>query len=567
MLATTGRVRVLATSREPLGLPGEQVYPVRPLALAAAHDGWDRIAACEAVRLFTSRAAAARPGFAVTADNAKLVLEVCRRLDGLPLALELAAARAAAMPLPDLAGRLGDRFRLLDSATRSADSRHRSLTATVAWSHDLLTGPERLLFARVAVFPATFALDAAEAVTADAELPARDVALLLARLVAGSTVQLEDGAVEDGAVEDGDGGTPRYRMLETTRQFARERLSEPALAALRDRHTRHYLDRAQLAEPHLFRAGSAPWLAGLHRERANLRAALEHAFGPGGDPDAGARLVRCLWHYWDLRGARDEGLHWVHAGLGAIGADRARERLPLLSAGTLLHLGRAEFAASATLAREQLALARAAGDRGWEGDALAMAATVCWARREFDRAQQLYEDAVSASVAGGDLWRAAMEEAQLARLHRDRNEPDAARVVALRSLAHADEVGEELARGLARDVLASLEERWGDVVAARRLAEEALGHYRVVEYREGEASALQLAGRIALATRDPDAAGVAFRRSLQLCRRIGHRAGTAAALEGLAGVAAAGADDRAVAELSGAASALRSEIGAPAVGG
>jgi predicted ATPase len=553
LLTSTERVQLLATSRERLGIPGEAVYFVPPLATASPHDGWEKIAASDAVRLFVDRAAAARAGFAITADNAHLVLEVCRRLDGLPLALELAAARAATMPLRHLADRLDDRFRLLDSATRVATPRHRSLAATVAWSYDLLDGPQRTVFERVAVFPAAFALAAAEEVVSGHDLAACDVGMLLSRLVTVSAVQLDDGP--DGEM--------RYRLLETTRQFARQRLDEVTLAGLQERHARRYLAQAKLAEPHLFRAGSARWLSRLHSEQDNFRAALEWSFGPDGDPDLGAQLVGCLWHLWDLRGARGQGLHWVHAGLDAIGTDRPAQRLPLLSAGALFHLGRADFDAVAALANEQLALARASGAEDWAGDALAMAASVAWARGDFAQAHWLYEDAVAASLAGGDLWRASMEQAQLARLHRDRQQLATARAVALRALAHAREVGEDLACGLALDVLASLEQRRDDVPAARRLVQEALAHYRRVGYVEGEASALHLSGRLALAAHEPEPAREAFERSLHLCRRIGHRAGTATALEGLAGLAAMVDDDEDAVLLLGAATALRREIGVP----
>jgi len=553
VLAASTAMRLLATSREPLGVPGEVVYPVRPLHLAAGDEGWDRIATCEAVQLFTSRASAARPGFAVTPDDAQLVLAICRRVDGLPLAIELAAARAASMSLPDLAALLGDRFRLLDSAVRAADARHRSLATTMAWSYDLLTEAERALFARVGVFPAAFDLHAATAVAGGSELFGHDVLSLLSRLVVCSTVALEEGA----------GPGARYRLLETTRQFARRCLTDPQLAGLRERHARHYLALVQEAGLHLFRAGSAPWLGRLHNESDNLRAALEWSFGPAGDPQIGAGLVTGLWHYWDLRGARGEGLHWVRAGLEAVGADRPEARMPLLSAGALLHLGRADFEATQALAKEQLTLARAAQNQPWEGNALAMLATTAWARGRFDRAQQLYEDAITASIRGGDLWRAALEEAQLARLHRDRNEPDAAKTAASRSLAHAIEVGEELARGLAVDVLASLEHRWGDASDATALAEEALAHYRLVGYEEGEASALHLTGQIALAAHESGPATAAFERALQLCRRIGHRAGEAAALHGLAAVAAAAADIETATQLASEAAALRAEIGIP----
>ena len=556
LLAALGQVRILTTSREPLGIPGERVYTVQPLGVAGAHESWERIAACEAVRLFESRAAATGPGFVVTAQNAPLVLQVCRRLDGLPLAIELAAARTAGLPLGELAERLDDRFRLLESATRTIDRRHRSLTATLDWSYNLLAEPERILFSRLAAFPAGFDLPAIEAVAADRTLPGPDMALFLGRLVTSSLVQLQDA--------DGVDGGGRYRLLETTRAYAGVRLDQPARAALDQRHAAHYLALAQQIEPKLFHAGSGPWLERLHTERDNLREALHWFFGAGADPGRGVQLVGCLWHYWDLRGVRDEGLHWVHTALETAGPDRPAQWMPLLSAGALLHLGRAEFTATARLATEQLVLACASLNQTWEGDALAMLATIDWAHGRFDRAQQRYEDAIAALLPSGDQWRAAMAESQLARLHRDRHEPDAARVIALRALAHADGVGEELARGLALDVLATLEHRWGNSIRAHQLAQDALAHYRLVDYREGEASASHLAGAIALRSGRPTSARDAFTRSLELCRRIGHRAGIAAALDGLATVASATTDHDEASALTRAAQQLRAEIGVTA---
>jgi predicted ATPase/DNA-binding SARP family transcriptional activator len=203
LVAAAPDVRVLCTSREALHLPGEQVRAVLPLATADRDADRTAIADCEAVQLFARRARAARPGFAVTQTNARLVLEVCRRLDGLPLALELAATRAASMPLADLLERLDDRFRLLDDCVRVPGVRHRGLAATLAWSTGLLDEPARRLFARVSLFPAAFALAAAEDVAGGDGLPRRDVALLLARLVTASLVHLEEGP--DGAT--------RHRLL------------------------------------------------------------------------------------------------------------------------------------------------------------------------------------------------------------------------------------------------------------------------------------------------------------------------------------------------------------------
>jgi len=511
LLARAPGARILATSRERLGVPGEQVHPVAPLPLPAPHARWEEVRASPAVRLFADRAAATRPGFAVTPDNAAAVAEICRRLDGLPLAVELAAARTSALPLPALAERLEDGL----LTARTAAPRHRSLTATVAWSHDLLPQPEQVLFRRLGVFPGAFDLAAAAGVTGD------DPTLPLAHLVECSLVQADDG---------------RFRLLSTTRAFARAATTAAEQADLRRRHAHHYRDLARHTLPHLHRAGSGRWLADLHRERDNLRAALEWAAAPDGEPEVLVGLVEGLWHYWDVRGSRGEGLRWLGAALAAVGPGRP-ERMALLSAAALLHLGRAEFDATEALATEQVGLAVRCGDRRWEGDAFGLRATVAWARGAFDRAQQLYEDGIAASLAGGDVWRAAMEEAQLARLHRDRREPDAARALADRATAHADAVGEELARGLARDVAASIEHRWGDRAAAKRLAAEALAHYRLVGYREGEASALHLSGRIALADGDRRRAARQLGRALSAYRRIGHRAGVAAALTSLADAA------------------------------
>jgi predicted ATPase/DNA-binding SARP family transcriptional activator len=545
LLGAAASLRVLTTSREPLAVPGERVHPVRPLDVPPEGASAQETAASPAVCLFRDRAASARPD--VTAADTSLTGELCRRLDGLPLAIELAAARAATLPLRDLVDRLDDRFALLDAATRTADPRHRSLAVTLAWGHALLGAEEQALFARLAVFPGGFDLAAATAVCGGTT----DVALPLARLVASSMVQLDDPPE----------GCARYRLLETLRAYAADQLGADVRAALAEQHAAHFLELAERARRRLFASSSGPWLELLHTERDNLRAALAWSFAH--EPVRGVRLVDCLWHYWDLRGARDEGLYWVQAALEAVGPGPAAHRLPLLSAGALLSLGRAELADTERLAGEQLASARVEDSPVWEGDALALLATVDWARGRFDRARQRYEDGVARSLLSGDTWTAALAEAQLARLHRDRREPDAARVVALRALRHAEEVGEATACGLARDVLASIEQRWGDAGEAARLAGDALALYQQVHYAEGEASGLRLLGRIALGAGRAHDARAAFGDALDRARRIGHRAGTAEALEGLAEVTTVLGDPDAAAALSAEASTLRVETGIP----
>lgn len=330
--------------------------------------------ACEAVQLFAERAAAAQPGFALTPANADLVLQVCRRLDGLPLALELAAARLSSMSLPQLAERLNDRFRLLDSATRAADPRHRSLSASVTWSYELLEEPERALLARLAVFPAAFTLKAAEQVASGAGLEVRDIGTLLGGLVTRSMVHLENA----------DEGQTHYRLLEITREYGKQRLGAGALAQLHQRHAQCYLDIAEQAEPHLPRAGSAPWLARLHHERHNFRAALQWSFTPEGNPQLGARLVRCLWYLWDLRGTREEGLHWVHAALHAIGTHQLSR----------LHRDRNDLTAAMALALRALEHAREVGEAMAYGLALDVLASLEHRRGDLRSARQLIQQAL-----------------------------------------------------------------------------------------------------------------------------------------------------------------------------
>jgi predicted ATPase/DNA-binding SARP family transcriptional activator len=490
--------RFVVTSREPLRVPGERAYPLAPLQLAAPGADAATIARCEAVRLFAARA---RPGFLVRTEDANDVLALCTRLDGLPLALELAAARTSTLSVADLLARLDHDL----LTARTSDPRHRSLVATLSWSNDLLAAPARELLTRLSVFPATFDLAAAEAVAGGPDLTAQ-----LDQLVSASTVQT------DGS---------RYRLLETTRAFARRRIADPE--PLRRRHAEHVVALVEETWPHLFGPAAGGWLDRLHVERENWRAALDWAAGSA--PDVEARLVNVLWHYWDLRGTRDEGLRRVHGALTR--TTRAADRLPLLSSATLFHLGRWEIPEAVRLAGEQLTLARAHDAAGWEGNALAMLATVDWAQGRSDLARQRYEDAIAASDRGGDLWRAALEQAQLARLHRDRSEPDAARAQGVRAIARADAVGEPLARGLARDVMASIEHRWGEAGVAQSLLDDALGCYREVGYLEGEASAWHLAG---LNATDPDASRSTLRTALRIYTRIGHRAGRLAVLEALA---------------------------------
>ena len=311
LLARCPRLRVLATSREPLGITGEVLHPVGPLAMPAGEVTPAEALAYPAVRLFVDRGAAARPGFAVDQRTVRPVLDICRALDGIPLAIELAAARLRALSPEQIAARLDDRFRLLAGGSRTSLPRHQTLRAVVDWSWDLLSDPERVLARRLAVFPGGATLEAAERVCAGPELGGLDrdeVLWLLAALVEKSLVV----ATEDGA-------EVRYSMLETMRAYGQERRLETGEdEALRRAHADHFLELAEEAEPHLRRAEQLDWIRRLTAERENLHGALRWAIDSG-DAERAMRLVASLAWYWFLRSARAEGAEWARQALAMPG--------------------------------------------------------------------------------------------------------------------------------------------------------------------------------------------------------------------------------------------------------
>ncbi|WP_344471725.1 AfsR/SARP family transcriptional regulator [Nonomuraea monospora] len=286
-------LRILATSREPLAVAGEVLWSVPPLDVPTGAD-LAVMARSDAVRLFVTRAAASARGFRLEAGNAQAVAQLCRRLDGIPLALELAATRVRALGVQGVVARLDDRFRLLASGQRGAPARQQTLTAVIDWSWDLLSDEERVVLRRLAVHVDGCTLEAAESVCGNAET--LDVLDLLARLVDRSLV----------VVVDAPAGV-RYRLLESVSEYCRARVSDAGeLDAVRHAHLNHYLDLALRAEPGLYGPEQRDWLLRLDAEAANMRAALDTAAARG-DARGAARLVNALAWYWFLRGRLAEG--------------------------------------------------------------------------------------------------------------------------------------------------------------------------------------------------------------------------------------------------------------------
>jgi non-specific serine/threonine protein kinase len=290
LLQEVAGVKVLATSREPLQLRWEHEIPVRPLPVPPAGAPADaaELARVDAVALFLERAEAVQPSFALTAENAPIIADLCRRLDGLPLAIELAAARLRVLPLPALFQRLERRLDLLKSGARDAPDRHQTLREAIRWSYDLLTPGERALFRRLAVFSGGFTLEAIEAVCAGDGVPAGEILDLLDGLVHKSLVVAEQAS----------DGTARYRLLETLREYGREQLVEAGEeATLQVRHCAWCVDLAEQAAEEVWTTAMPAWLDTLEREHDNFRAALDWARSAAPHAEPGLRIVGALWPF------------------------------------------------------------------------------------------------------------------------------------------------------------------------------------------------------------------------------------------------------------------------------
>jgi predicted ATPase/class 3 adenylate cyclase len=391
------RVRILATSREPLGIGGERVYRVASLSLPEADEGGPS----EAVELFRDRARAQDPGFVIDAATSPLVASICRRLDGIPLAIELAAARLSSMSLSQVSTRLDQRFRLLTGGSRNAMPRQQTLQATVDWSFSLLNEPERATLRRLSVFAGGFELEAAEAVCALPDADEFEVLDLVASLVDKSLVVADHAA----------GGSVRYRLLETIRQYCAQELlradGDAAVLQVRARHAQYFLDLAVAAEPALCGSEQGRWLRRLELEWDNLRAAFGHLTDENQN-ECVLRLGGALERF-ALSQPHVEILGWLRTGIELAGQDAAPSRLlteALLTCAELIQvllvLDAGERAAARRYAERALEMARSLGDREMEGYALSALAAADYFDRDLESMQRLSEEGLEIGRQIGD---------------------------------------------------------------------------------------------------------------------------------------------------------------------
>lgn len=549
-------LRVLATSREGLGMAGEALMPVPSMSVPAPSEPGDAQALerieCDAARLFLERGRAVNPSFALTNENAESVTQICRRLDGIPLAVELAAARVRSLPPQQIAARLDDRFRLLTGGSRTALPRHRTLRAAFDWSFDLLPAAEQVLLCRLSVFGGSLSLEAAEGVCGGGPVNQDEVLDLLSHLVDKSLLMPEEGSTE-----------ARYRMLETIRDYAQERLSESGEApAVYARHRDWFVMLVDQARSGFF-AGpeQETWLQKLSDDHDNLRAALRWTHEDPNGAEAELALASGLWRFWEIRGHLVEGSAWLERALARSGGEASARRANALTGAGVLATQRGDHSAASAAHEASLLLQRELGNPLAIAAACNNVASAAVEQGNFDRARDLYREAVELARTEGDLQGAAftlLNLADLAARHRSDIEADE---LYAESIGTFETFGDAWGMAHATSRLALVSRQRGDLEVARTRYEEALGLYRRIGDRRAEARMLAGLGDVTAQEGDVAAAIAVYRQSLTLRHQLGDRAGIASMLERLAGVA--DADPERAARLIGMAAGLRETIGAP----
>jgi len=524
LLRRCPEVAVIATSREVLQAEGETVWRVPSLGLPdreAPQPPISVLTQYEAVRLFIERAVAAKPDFRVTNGNAPAVAEICWRLDGMPLAVELAAARVNVLPPEEIERRLDDRFRLLTGGRRTALPRHQTLQAAVEWSYSLLPEPERRLFARLSVFAGSFSLAGAQALRADEGLQEWEILDLLTALVERSLVVPEPTA-----------DVARYRLLETLRAYGWERLSGQGEAETASRrHAEHFMAFAQEAKAKLRGPEQADWFARVQADYGNLRAAL--AWGLREDVEAAARLASALPRFWEVRGYWREGRQWLEGCLAG-GRDLTLE----LKANTLLAAGRlawcqCDYGRAEALYEQCRELPRESEHRREYANALLGLGNVAARRADWSRAKALYEESLALQRESGDQPGIATTLNNLGWVGVGRGEYDAARALFGEALAIRRELGDEFEMAQTLTNLGDAACMQGEYATARGFHGEALRIRRGLGEKCGIAFSLHGLGWAAHEQGEHQAALALYEESLKVTRELGARGPTAFTLNNL----------------------------------
>ena len=557
LLSACPALKVLATSRTVLRIYGEQEFTVPPLELPDPKhlQPVERLTQNEAVRLFVDRAQAAKADFSVTNDNALAVAEICAHLDGLPLAIELAAARIKLLPLQAMLSRLGNRLKLLTGGARDLPERQRTLRATIEWSHELLDEGEKLLFARLAVFAGGCTLEAMEAVCdAEGDLPVDDALEGASSLLEKSLLRQEEGPEES---------EPRFSMLETISEYALERLEESETAEEIHRlHAEFYLALAEEAEPRLRGPEAVTSLGHLETEHDNMRAALSWSLDSG-EAELGLRLGVALLWFWSARGYWSEGVRWLEEALAKGDAAEAATR-----AGALFSLGivlgrQSNFGRAEACHEEALALYEELGDQRHAAESLAHLAWMVAFRGDATRATALFEKSLAAARESGNLRPIPSTLNGLAYIAFESEAFERAQRLWGRALALNREQGNVLEVATVLNSMGYAELARGNQERAKALLEESLPLNRELGNKLGVAHCLMALGIAATLQGEPEWAKALLKESLAIDVELGSKSEIAETLEGLAAANGALGEHVRAARLWGMAGALREAVAIP----
>ena len=557
LLQACPHTKILASSRVALGIAGESIFRVPSLAMPDPNtQAVEMLVQNESVRLFVDRAKTAQPTFALNEQNAALLAQICARLDGIPLAIELAAARAQVLSPADILARLSDRFLLLTGGSRSALPRQQTLRAMIDWSYDLLDDRERALFRRLSVFTGGWVLETAEAIVADEQIvPRAQVIDLLTRLVDKSLVLSEQ--------QDAD---THYRMLETIRQYGQSKLFDSEEAnRLRHQHCAYFLSFAEAAESLLRGPQQVEWLNRLEREHDNLRAALTWSL-EGEAAEIAVRLSGALWRFWLTRGYLSEGQRWLTSALAKAQAASAPASLALarvLDGVGMMALVHRDLDRAEEYFEAALKMFSKLGNKKGMGVALNSLGSIAQDHADYERAQTMFATALELHRALTDRWGVAsslnnlglvaLNQGDLARAQNYFRESAEAR------RALGDKQG--LATALSNLCVVALHSR--NYAQVNALGNESVALFREVGNRRGVAAVYTNQGRAALYASDPERATALLSAALTLFHQVGDRAGIVECLEWLASVSIAKHALPRAACLFGAAEALREKLAMP----
>lgn len=514
LLAACHQLKVIVTSRAVLHLSGEQEFPVQPLPLPdpAHSQSIEALSQCEAIKLFVERARAVKPDFEINSENVRVFADLCIRLDGLPLAIELAAARIKLLSPQAMLARLEHRLKLLIGGARDLPARQQTMRATIAWSYDLLDEEGKRLFRRVALFVGGLTLEAAAAVGNPASEPRIDILESLASLVDKSLL---------GQQEQTD-GEPRFMMLETFREYGLEQLETCGETTnVRRLHANFFLELIEQAEPKLSTAEQDVWLDRLESEHDNLRAALRWA-KENGEVDLGSRMAGALGRFWLMRGYYSEGRERLAEFLAFAGASAPTElRTKLLTGAGILAQNQGDYSASRSFFEESLAIWRETGNKEGVASSLNNLGWVAWRRSDYTAARSLSEEGLALNRELGNKQGIAHSLNNLGFVAHHQGDYAAARSFHEESLTLRRELGDKRGIAFAQNNLGWAMHKLGEYERAATLLEEAMALFKQLGDRQLLAYSYNILAGVVHDQGNDQHATALLEESVNMCREIG----------------------------------------------